>query len=42
MSKTRIIEAAQNLDLETTRKVLEAKPSLLAVIIDSQPQSGCG
>jgi ankyrin repeat protein len=31
MSKTRIIEAVQNLDLETTKKLLEAKPSLLTV-----------
>src|SRR4029453_16858792 len=32
MSKTRIIEAVQKLDLETTRQLLEAKPSLLTVI----------
>ena len=32
MSKTRIIEAVQKLDLETTRKLLEAKPTLLTVI----------
>jgi ankyrin repeat protein len=31
MSKTRIIEAVQNLDLATTRQLLEAKPSLLIV-----------
>jgi ankyrin repeat protein len=31
MSKTRIIEAVRNLDLETTRKLLETKPSLLTV-----------
>lgn len=31
MSKTRIIEAVQNLDLATTRQLLEAKPSLLSV-----------
>ena len=32
MSKTRIIEAVQKLDLETTKELLEAKPSLLKVI----------
>lgn len=31
MSKTRIIEAAQKLDLDTTKKLLESKPSLLTV-----------
>lgn len=31
MSKTRIIEAVQHLDLETTKKILDAKPSLLNV-----------
>jgi ankyrin repeat protein len=31
MSKARIIEAVKNLDLETTRKLLDAKPSLLTV-----------
>lgn len=31
MSKTRIIEATQNLDLNSTRKLLKAKPSLLTV-----------
>ena len=31
MSKTRIIEAVKNLDLESTKTLLEAKPSLLAV-----------
>lgn len=32
MSKTRIIEAVQNLDLDTTRRLLRTKPSLLSVI----------
>ena len=32
MSKTRIIEAVQKLDLATTKKLLDAKPSLLKVI----------
>src|SRR5688572_21404780 len=32
MSKTRIIEAVQKLDLEATKQLLEAKPSLLKVI----------
>ena len=32
MSKTRIIEAVQKLDLETTKALLAAKPSLLKVI----------
>jgi ankyrin repeat protein len=31
MSKARIIEAVKNLDLETTTKLLDAKPSLLTV-----------
>ncbi len=31
MSKTRIIEAVKNLDLDTTRKTLRAKPELLHV-----------
>jgi hypothetical protein len=31
MSKARILEAVQNLDLESTRKLLDAKPALLAV-----------
>lgn len=31
MSKTRIIEAVQKLDLETTKKLLGARPSLLTV-----------
>jgi uncharacterized protein len=31
MSKTRIIESVQNLDLDATRQLLDAKPSLLAV-----------
>jgi ankyrin repeat protein len=31
MSKTAIIEAVQSLDLETTKKILAAKPSLLPV-----------
>ena len=31
MSKTRIIEAVQRLDLHTTRELLRAKPSLLSV-----------
>lgn len=31
MSKARIIEAVKNLDLETTTKLLHAKPSLLTV-----------
>jgi hypothetical protein len=30
MSKARIIEAVQNLDLETTKKLLDAKSSLLS------------
>jgi ankyrin repeat protein len=31
MSKTRVIEAVKNLDLETTRDLLDARPSLLAI-----------
>ena len=31
MSKTRIIEAVQQLDLDTTRRLLDSKPALLAV-----------
>ena len=31
MSKTRIIDAVKNLDLESTKKLLETKPSLLTV-----------
>lgn len=31
MSKTRIIEAVKNLDLETTAKLLDTNPSLLAI-----------
>jgi ankyrin repeat protein len=31
MSKTRIIEAVKNLDVESTEKLLEAKPSLIGV-----------
>src|SRR5262249_28581940 len=31
MSKDRIFEAVKNLDLESTKKLLEAKPSLLSV-----------
>jgi ankyrin repeat protein len=31
MSKTRLIEAVQTLDLETTKQILKAKPSLLTV-----------
>ena len=31
MSKTRLIEAVKKLDLDTTRRILEAKPSLLSV-----------
>jgi len=31
MSKTRLIEAVQKLDLRTTKQILEAKPSLLTV-----------
>jgi ankyrin repeat protein len=31
MSKARIIESVQNLDLESTRKLLDAKPALLSV-----------
>jgi ankyrin repeat protein len=32
MSKTRIIEAVQHLDVESTRALLDAKPSLLTVV----------
>ncbi len=32
MSKTRIIEAVQRLDLETTTELLDAKPAFLKVI----------
>src|SRR5262245_1733185 len=31
MSKTRIIEAVKNLDLQSTKTLLQAKPSLLTV-----------
>lgn len=38
MSKTRIIEAVRNLDLESTKELLSAKPSLLKVT-DRQGQN---